>query len=220
MAERIYKIEGCFIDDDKRFAFIHIYKNASIAIRNALEIRGKYAEWGEIKKFNPVTLCVIRNPYSRIISAYQYLFRLEDNGLLDQFPVEKTKKMKFFNTNDLKISFDLFLDELNESGFYDATTLPQVSFLSDRDLSIEEIDEIFVQERIEEDFNRFNTKYNLNKKLSRDNVGYNFDSSVLKNLILENYKIRKKIYSLYEEDIQMYNENSGLKKLTKENICE
>ena len=65
-----YNLSGCFVDKDKKFALIHIFKNASISIRNALGMRGRYLEWSEAKNIEGLkTICVIRNPLDRFISA-------------------------------------------------------------------------------------------------------------------------------------------------------
>lgn len=196
---RNYKIEGCFCNS--RFAFIHIYKNASISVRNALDIRGKYFKWEDIKNKKLITLCVIRNPYNRIISSYQYLFRLEDNGLPDQHPIEETKNMEFFKKRD----FNLFLDVLEGDNFFDAVTLPQNQFLLDRGLTINDIDEILIHENINKDFKRFSDKYNLNQHIPHDNIGFDKESRILKELIINDIKIRNKIENLYMKDIEMYN---------------
>ena len=65
---RSYKLTGCFVDDEKKFALIHIYKNASISMRNVLNMRGKYREWDDIKNLDITTLCVIRDPMKRVVS--------------------------------------------------------------------------------------------------------------------------------------------------------
>ena len=83
---RKYEITGCFMDGEEKFVLIHIYKNASISIRNALNMRGRYYEWSDIKDKKHITICVIRDPMKRIVSMYQYLLRLENNGFPHKHP--------------------------------------------------------------------------------------------------------------------------------------
>lgn len=202
---RDYKLTGCFVDDDKKFSLIHIYKNASISMRNALGMRGKYYEWDSIKNLDTITICVIRNPLERIVSSYQYLLRLEDNGFINKHPVHITKQTEFFKKQNNPIeSFNLFIDYINENSFYDAVTLPQVNFLTDRGLTIDDIDEVLIQERLEEDFNKFKIKYNLNTELNIDNKGNSEITEKLLNHINNNEKVKDKIEKIYKEDFKLY----------------
>lgn len=205
LSVRNYKIDGCFVDDDFKFALIHIYKNASISMRNALNIRGKYHNWADIKDKNITTLCVIRNPYERIVSIYQYLLRLEDNGFIDKHPTNITKETEFYKKRDNPIvSFELFLEYIKNDNFYDAVTLPQIQFLSDRDLKISDIDEIFIQEKMDLDFNRFIKKYNLNIELGEFNKGNNEISVLLNFYVTNTPKVQDTIKKLYYDDIKLY----------------
>lgn len=191
------------MDDGHKFALIHIYKNASISMRNVLEIRGKYHRYEDAKSDNPVTICIIRNPLDRVVSAFFYLFRLEENGLPEQHPIKVTKETNFFNEPDKIKSFDLFLDYIEENGFYDAVTLPQVDFLADRGLIIDDIDEILIQEDMEWYYNRFKSKYGLpDVEFPLDNT----EDSPEKNAVLKHAETQiDRIKSLYSEDFNMYN---------------
>jgi len=202
---RNYKLTGCFVDDEKKFALIHIYKNASISMRNALSMRGKYYEWDEIKNLDIKTICVIRNPIERVVSAYQYLLRLEDNGFINKHPIHITEQTEFFKKRDNPIhSFNLFLDYIDNNNFYDAVTLPQIQFLSDRGLTIEDIDEVLIQEKLEKDFIKFKKKYNLNVNLNIDNKGNTEITNILLKYIETNKTVKYKIKKNYAEDFKLY----------------
>lgn len=202
---RDYKLTGCFVDDDKKFALIHIYKNASISMRNALNMRGKYYEWDDIKNLPVKTVCVIRNPLERVVSSYQYLLRLEDNGFINKHPVHITKETEFFKKQDNPIeSFNLFLEYIDNDNFYDAVTLPQVQFLIDRGLTIEDIDEVLIQEKLENDFKKFKNKYELNTTLNIDNRGNSDITKTLLKHIEDNEKVKEKIKRIYKDDFELY----------------
>lgn len=203
-----YKITGCFMDDDKRFIFIHIYKNASISVRNILGMRGKYYEYQDVKDCSGDTICVLRHPYDRIISAYQYLLRLEGNGFLNQHPTFLTKQTLFYSLqkNPIK-SFTSFLIAIDNNNFYDAVTYPQVDFLKDRGLTIDAIDNVFIQERIEEDFEKFKIKYDLDKDLvfPRDNRSDDKITKLLKDFVQNDNFAKEIIHNLYKADFEIYN---------------
>ena len=203
---REYKLDGCFVDDDKRFVLIHIYKNASISMRNALSMRGKYHEWNDIKDTGIKSICIIRNPMERVVSSYQYLLRLEDNGFLNKHPIHVTKETEFFKNKEHPIeSFEMFMDYISINGFYDAVTLPQTDFLSDRGLTIDDIDEVMVQERLSENFNKFKIKYGVEADINNDNVSDNKVSKVLNDYIKTNPRAQERIIQLYKSDFDMYN---------------
>ena len=202
---RNYKLTGCFVDDDKKFTLIHIYKNASISMRNALNMRGKYHEWDDIKDEDITTLCVIRDPMKRVVSSYQYLLRLEDNGFINKHPIHVTKETDFFKNQDDPIkSFNQFIDYIEQNGFYDAVTLPQTQFLSDRGITIDDIDEVFVQERMGEDFGKFKVKYGIEKDITTDNTSNSEISKLLNEYIPKDPQLEFVIKNLYKEDFDMY----------------
>jgi len=203
---RNYKLDGCFVDDDKHFALIHIYKNASISMRNALNMRGKYHNWSDIKDRDITTLCVIRDPMKRVVSIYQYLLRLEDNGFINKHPIHITKETDFFKEKENPItSFKLFLDYIKDGNFYDAVTLPQTDFLSDRGLTIYDIDEVLIQETLDEDFNKLKNKYNISSSVGYDNKSEDETSKILNDYIENSSNAQKIIRTIYNDDFIMYN---------------
>tara|TARA_R110002020_G_scaffold381800_1_gene592693 strand:- start:2957 stop:3580 length:624 start_codon:yes stop_codon:yes gene_type:complete len=202
---RKYKLTGCFVDKEQKFALIHIYKNASISMRNVLGMRGKYHEWNDIKDSGVKTICVIRDPMKRVVSSYQYLLRLEHNGFINQHPIHITKDTNFFKNRDNPIkSFTQFVTYIEENGFYDAVTLPQTQFLSDRNIDIDDIDEVFVQERIDNDFSKFKKKYKIKNDISTDNISDSKITKILNDHISTNPQLIFKINNLYKEDFIMY----------------
>lgn len=202
---RNYKLTGCFVDDDKKFALIHIYKNASISMRNVLNMRGKYHEWDDIKNEDITTLCVIRDPMRRVVYSYQYLLRLEDNGFINKHPVHITKETDFFKNQHKPVrSFNQFISYIEQNGFYDTVTLPQTQFLSDRGITIDDIDEVFVQEKMDEDFGEFKMKYGIEKDIPMDNTSNSEISDFLNEYIPKDPQLELAIRTLYKEDFDMY----------------
>lgn len=202
-----YKIDGCFVDDDRRFAFVHIYKNASISMRNVLNMRGKYFKYADIKDLDIVKICVIRNPIDRCISMFLYLLRLEDNGRFEQHPTYLTRNSTFYaNRGDIRKSFSQFINIIEAGNFYDAVTAPQVNFLNDRGLNIEDVDFVFVQERISDDFEKFKIKYGLPVDLTfpKDNDSSSEQVQILKEYVRYNSYLKSRILEIYADDWDMY----------------
>jgi len=203
-----YKIDGCFVDPEERFAFIHIYKNASISFRNALNMRGRYFKYIDVKDKGLVTVCILRNPIDRVISMYLYLLRLEDNGYPNQHPIEETKKSCFYkNQDDVIESFKYFLNAISDNNYYDAVTYPQIKFIEDRGLNINDIDEIMLEKNLSWEYKEFKEKYKIKNDLDfpNDNVGNEEKKKLISNYIKTNFNIKMKIMNMYREDIQMYN---------------
>jgi len=212
-----YKIEGCFVDDDKRFAFIHIYKNASISFRNVMNMRGKYHKYTDVKDMSLDTVAILSNPIDRVVTAYLYLLRLEDNGLIEQHPTFLTKETEFFKIKDQDIykSFDLYLDAIDGGNFYDAVTYPQVGFIRDRGLTINDINNVMIMERMETDFEQFKAKYNLSDDLvfPHDNSDPDTETAFLRGYVEEEPAIYNRIARIYKEDMEMYHEYSDRKQI-------
>lgn len=201
-----YNLTGCFVDSHNKFALIHIFKNASISMRNALGMRGKYYEWSEAKKIKNIeTLCIIREPTNRLVSAYQYILRLEDGGFPHRHPINITKETKFFNCKKDPIkSFVLFLEFIQNNGFYDAVLVPQNQFLDSRNLKIHDIDHLFILENIQEEYDIFCKMKKIDNKLQIDNSSSRDVTKMLMEFINTDLERQKQIYDLYEKDYQMY----------------
>jgi hypothetical protein len=142
----------------------------------------------------------------RVVSIYQYLLRLEDNGFINKHPIHITKETDFFKEKEKPItSFKLFLDYIKDGNFYDAVTLPQTDFLSDRGLTIYDIDEVLIQETLDEDFNKLKNKYNISSSVGYDNKSEDETSKILNDYIENSSNAQKIIRTIYNDDFIMYN---------------
>lgn len=199
-------IDGCFVSFKHKICLIHIYKNASISFRDTFDMRGKYYKFKskEVQENDLVKVTILRDPINRIISIYLYMLRGEDFGFPDQHNVKEIEKMDFFREQDLKKSFELFIKKL-KNGFFSAVALPQTCFLKHRDLDIKDLDFIFIQENIDNDFKVFITKYNIkNVKFHHNNKGNEENTKILLNYIKNNESIINDIKKLYKEDFILY----------------
>lgn len=204
-----FGLTGCFVDSSEKYALIHIFKNASISLRNALNMRGNYREWKEIKNIKNIeTLCVVREPIKRFISAYQYILRLEDGGgFPHRHPIEVTRCANFFlYKDDVVESFLMFLDFVEKRGFYDAVLVSQKQFLKSRNLSIEDINHVFILEKIDDQYKNFCKLKGIKNKLKIDNSSPTEKTNELLNFVNFKPKVKNRILNLYEEDFILYNE--------------
>lgn len=202
-----FELDGCFIDNNKQFVLIHIFKNASISIRNALKMRGNYITWKEAKKIDNIkTLCVFRDPTTRFISAYQYILKLKDEGAHQhRHPRGVTQKTDFYKfKNDPFHSFCLFVDFIEKKGFYDAVTVPQVDFLAARNLNIDQIDYVLVQDRLEKDYDLFCKENGIANLLQKNNTGNESVKDLILTNLEANLELKERILSLYSEDQKIY----------------
>jgi hypothetical protein len=201
----MYNIDGCFVSIEHNICLIHIYKNASIAIRNSFNMRGKYHKYVDIKDQNLTTITIIREPISRIISIYQYMLRDEDYGFPVQHNPEKIRKMDFYiQRDDIIKSFNSFLNEL-EISFFSAVSLPQTTFLEHRNIKIDDFDYVLLQETIDDDFKKFTDQYEIKGvTLVNSNCSDKSISFLLNNYVENNKDIQDKIKRLYHSDFELY----------------
>lgn len=206
MGYRDFHLNGCFCDPLKKFTFIHIFKNASISIRDSLNMRGNYYNWDTAKHFeNSKTICVIRNPINRFISAYQYLLKLDDGGFPNRHPIEITRASEFYKNRKNPVeSFYLFLDFIEKERFYDAVTIPQTTFLRERSLLINDIDNVFIQEQLESDYSDFREKHGIRTRLQKNNTGNSEITKLLINLVESDKGLKERISKLYKSDMELY----------------
>lgn len=213
-----YKIDGCFLDKNNKFCLIHIYKNASISIRNVLGMRGNYYKYDNVKDMDDlVTICIIRNPINRIVSIYMYMLRNEDYGFGDQHPLDLISEADFYvNKANIIESFDQFLEQLKGKNFFSAVTMPQTQFLKDRNLNIDDIDEVLIQEEIQNDFHKFVHNYSLDvcDELPHDNKGSPGPKHIIMEYINTHKSVFSKINNLYKSDFELYDKIRSLRLIT------
>jgi len=199
-------LDGCFVDPDMKFIFIHIYRNSSISFRNAMGMRKRYFNFFEVNDNKKIKVIILRNPVTRLVSCYQYLLRLENNGFPEQYPTHLTEQTLFYqNRNNVIKSFNQFIEAIDDKNFYDATLRPQVQFIEDKELTIDKIEVVMLQETIDIDFSVFIKKYNLNISFfPHDNKCNDDIKNQLLKYIESNKTISSKIYELYEKDFLLY----------------
>ena len=117
-------------------------------------------------------------------------------------------------TDDLEVSlslvesFDLFLKSLQNNNFYDSHAFPQKVFLTDRHLTIDDV-ELLLFENLEAALNNFCKKYNFTPipQLEVINITQLVPGAKkeIEEYVNSNKNIQNKIKEIYKEDWEMYN---------------
>lgn len=178
---------GCILDKDRRFVFFCHNKVAQTSInRNLLKERaivrkdnGKIFHYHRIKNYlyydfsHPFTFTIVRNPYDRVVSAFEHL--------------KKFEKVKSNWT------FDYFVREIliGQRENFDIHFLPQ--FHWSRPLSKINFDYIGKFETLKEDWKNIAPEISAYPTLPHVNKGKSIDfrdyySDELKNIIYNMYK--------------------------------
>tara|TARA_R100000805_G_C3571359_1_gene77388 strand:+ start:107 stop:760 length:654 start_codon:yes stop_codon:yes gene_type:complete len=196
--------DGCFVCDRDRYMLIHIYKNASISLRNTLGM-WTYKNYTHLEPDNYIKICVLRNPLYRCISIYQYILRLE-NGESPYHPAELIKQTEFYKIRNKPIeSFNSFLRAIDGGNFFDAVAQPQIKFLRDKSLPISKVSNFLIQENIDNDFKKFCFEHQIeNVQITHDNRSDDKVKETLTKYVDIDPIARDKILDIYSEDKDLY----------------
>mgnify|MGYP006086721511 CR=1 FL=1 len=200
---------------EKFMEFIHIPKNAGTAIENVAKEKG--VRWGRFKpehrefmdenicnywhippkRFKEGnfyqrddSFCVIRNPFSRIISEYAY---------------RHSNQPKKNNAKDLNdwIEKVLTKDNVNTKGGMDCHLFPQHDYVYDDVNDVYTCHNILRFEHLEDDFNDLMKKENYDLKLNKKDNTTNFGLTEKQ----INSKNRALITTLYARDFELWEKN-------------
>ena len=210
-----HNLEGCFYDDQNKFLFIHIFKNASISFRNLMNIRGNYRNYNSFNEKDIYKkIAIIRDPINRIVSIYRYLLKLVVSEFVERHPTHITMQTDFYKKrNNETESFFLFLKYVQKNGFYDGVCCPQIYFLKQKGISVENIDILLIQEKLQTGIDYYSNFYPYlkDKKIPFDNTS----ETKAKNKILEYIQCDKSVYNMIHE---LYYQDFLLYEMTKKEV--
>lgn len=180
--------------------FIHIPKTAGVSLKTALYgIKGTYhysfnnyeniLHQKFIEKAFKFTFC--RNPYTRLISAYNYLKKGGGNEIDKTFYEIHIKK---YNNFDDFVNHGLINDRILQKFIHFKT---QKSFLLNHKNKIE-IDFIGKLENISNDYQYVCSKLNINSELPTLNKSTS-------DIVKLKPETRTNIFNYYEDDFQLFN---------------
>lgn len=197
-----FKSHYIFVNSRKEnnFCLLCIPKNASTTLKNIIDTTKtrKYFDYKHrFEKYEK--LIVIRDPMYRAMSIYNEIMKLRIDG-----DYKKTMASKFYKErNDLKKSFSLFLDEI-KNNFYDFHLTFQCHALTHMDLTLEDLDYIFLFEELDSDILDFCNKNSIPYVPTHMNKTNLKQKNILTSFIDENLYIQDKIRDIWELDFEFY----------------
>ena len=207
----------CFFKEEERIAFLNIPKNGSSTIRKTLGFKTRI-EYSKVLDFEKKFI-ILRDPMERIISSYFEVIKARPDG-----PKDITVNKDFYiEKSDLIKSFNLFIDDLLNNGFYEEHTFPQFYFIESKGIKIEDIGksiDLITLENIKKDFLNVSKKYGFNfKKLSTvlHTISPKKEKKELKKYLNSNKKLRNNIKKIYECDVKLMEELNLYNHLFNEN---
>lgn len=191
----------CQINFSKKYLLINVSKNGSTSLRNTIKFEQFTEYTNECDDF--YKFIVIRNPIYRAVSSYLEIIKLRPDG-----PKNITMGMDWFKEKDLSRSFNMFIEEIKDN-FYDSHIIPQVNFLTDKGLNIDNMDSILLHDKISEDYNILTKSFNrfvfIRPNLADLQKGENNKKKLLTNIVNEDKTLQNKIKELYYNDNEIYN---------------
>ena len=202
----------CWVSDKNKLVFFVIPKNASTSIRNTTLFKNcsnrttfEDVEY-KIKNENYSTFAVLREPVERFISAYHEVVR----GHREDNPYDTARDKQFIKFDEEPKRFNLFLKEIESSGFFDSHLKPQMHFLTDANNEQIEIKNYLFFNNIVEDFYTFSSSIGSPIILPDRNSYLKKGKKNLLDYVLNDKKSLDFINKFYKDDIIFYNEKSNL----------
>lgn len=198
-SDQEYTLKGF---DELECIFIHIPKSAGVSINRELfgNLGGAHRTVRTYKRvFGPLTFSryfkftFVRNPYSRLLSAYRFL---KKGGFCEKDRLWAEQNLAPYNTFRDFVHGWLTEESILEYNHF----IPQFMFICDRSYE-PEVDYIGRFETIEEDFQKICSHLKITRKLKKHNSGpekENHWSSYY------TYEELDKVYNIYNRDFALF----------------
>ena len=187
--------DRCFVSEDNKFVYLFMPRNGSQSFRNC----GLFGSETPIKYSdsfrNKIKIVILREPIERVISLFLWQKRRIAYRL---------KKDEDFIT-----PFENYLIGLTKS--FSDLTLPQCKYLSRKDLTLADIEEVFTLDNYNNDVKNFSTKYNLDLDIGHLNQSNRERFDTLLQFINDNDDIKNNLIERYNVDIELYNSQTKKK---------
>ena len=188
-------VDRCFVSEDDRFVYLFMPRNGSVSFRNC-GLFGSETPIQYSDSFrNKIKIVILREPIERVISLFLWQKRRVAH--------------KWKEDEDFIIPFENYLIGLTKS--FSELTIPQCKYLSKKDLTIDDIEEVFTLDNYNNDVKNFSTKYNLDLEIGHLNQSNRERFDTLLQFINENDDIKNNLIEIYKEDIELYNSQTKKK---------
>ena len=188
-------VDRCFVSEDNKFVYLFMPRNGSVSFRNC-GLFGSETPIQYSDSFrNKIKIVILREPIERVISMFLWQKRRVAH--------------KWKEDEDFIIPFENYLIGLTKS--FSDLTLPQYEYLSRKDLTLYDIEEVFTLDNYNNDVKNFSTKYNLDLEIGHLNQSNRERFDTLLQFINENDDIKNNLIEIYKEDIELYNSQTKKK---------
>jgi len=188
-------VDRCFVSEDNKFVYLFMPRNGSVSFRNC-GLFGSETPIQYSDSFrNKIKIVILREPIERVISMFLWQKRRVAH--------------KWKEDEDFIIPFENYLIGLTKS--FSELTIPQCKYLSKKDLTIDDIEEVFTLDNYNNDVENFSTKYNLDLEIGHLNQSNRERFDTLLQFINENDDIKNNLIEIYKEDIELYNSQTKKK---------
>jgi hypothetical protein len=144
---------------------------------------------------NKIKIVILREPIERVVSIFLWQKRRVAH--------------KWKEDEDFIIPFENYLIGLTKS--FSELTIPQCKYLSKKDLTIDDIEEVFTLDNYNNDVKNFSTKYNLDLEIGHLNQSNRERFDTLLQFVNDNDKIKNNLIEVYNVDIELYNSQTKKK---------
>ena len=188
-------VDRCFVSEDNRFVYLFMPRNGSVSFRNC-GLFGSETPIQYSDSFrNKIKIVILREPIERVISLFLWQ--------------KRRVAYRWKEDEDFIIPFENYLIGLTKS--FSELTIPQCKYLSKKDLTIDDIEEVFTLDNYNNDVKNFSTKYNLDLEIGHLNQSNRERFDTLLQFVNENDDIKNNLIEIYKEDIELYNSQTKKK---------
>ncbi len=187
--------DRCFVSEDNRFVYLFMPRNGSQSFRNC-GLFGSETPIQYSDSFrNKIKIVILREPIERVISLFLWQ--------------KRRVAYRWKDDEDFITPFKNYLIGLTKS--FSELTIPQCKYLSKKDLTIDDIEEVFTLDNYNNDVKNFSTKYNLDLEIGHLNQSNRERFDTLLQFVNENDDIKNNLIEIYKEDIELYNSQTKKK---------
>ncbi len=188
-------VDRCFVSEDNKFVYLFMPRNGSVSFRSC-GLFGSETPIQYSDSFrNKIKIVILREPIERVISMFLWQKRRVAH--------------KWKEDEDFIIPFENYLIGLTKS--FSDLTLPHYEYLSRKDLTLYDIEEVFTLDNYNNDVKNFSAKYNLDLEIGHLNQSNRERFDTLLQFINENDDIKNNLIEIYKEDIELYNSQTKKK---------
>jgi len=187
--------DRCFVSEDNKFVYLFMPRNGSQSFRNC----GLFGSETPIKYSdsfrNKIKIVILREPIERVISLFLWQ--------------KRRVAYRWKKDEDFITPFENYLIGLTKS--FSDLTLPQCKYLSRKDFTLADIEEVFTLDNYNNDVKNFSTKYNLDLEIGHLNQSNRERFDTLLQFINDNDDIKNNLTEVYSEDFELYNSQTKKK---------